>query len=75
MNHNKIRLKNYQLIGIKITLGVKRRERPIPEFEQLAQAKEQFKKAIMESYFGKIIIWILNRLEKFLEKLGRIKIF
>jgi len=34
---------------IRITLGFKKREKPIPEFEQLGQALEELKKAIMES--------------------------
>lgn len=31
---------------IKITIGLKKREKPIPEFERLSQAKDELKKAI-----------------------------
>ena len=34
---------------MKITLIFKKREKPIPEFEQLGQALDELKKAIMES--------------------------
>lgn len=50
---------------IKITLGLKRREKPIPEVEKFAQAVEEFKKAVMmETLLGKFIFWILDRLSQ-----------
>jgi len=63
MNHNKIRLKGYQLLGIKVTVGFKKREKD-PEIEKINQAVDEFKKAIMESYLGKFMFWILDRLSQ-----------
>lgn len=51
MNRNKIWSFDIPLLTkrIRFTLGLKRREKRIPEFEQLGQAMDELKKAIMES--------------------------
>jgi len=36
------------------------------DFEKLGLAVEEFKKAVMESYLGKFIFWILDRMSQFI---------
>lgn len=56
---------------MKVTLGFKKREKD-PEIEKISQAVDEFKKAIMESYLGKFMFWILDRLSKMINWIMKI---
>ncbi len=57
----------------KINIILKKREKPIPEFEQLAQAFDDLKKEILKMWLAKLVFWIVDRLSQMIEWVRRIK--
>ena len=50
-----------------------KKEIPITEHEKLARAVDDLKKEIMETRFGKFMLWILDRPSQMMDWIGRIK--
>jgi len=45
-----------------------KKEIPLTDHEKFAQAKDEFIKAVMESGFGKFLLWMVDRISRMISK-------